>query len=67
MKFFKGDRLEARYQQACGEYETHAKEHKELEDALTALNPTTIPFYHRLYEERGGEQFRPDPSKFTCK
>lgn len=62
-----GERLKDRYMQARREVEAHSDELKDLEDTLNALDPSIVPRYHELYEMRGGEQFRPDPSKFSCK
>jgi hypothetical protein len=51
---------------ARSEVEAHGTVLKELEEALNELDKGIVKRYHKLYEERGGEQFRPDLSKFSC-
>jgi hypothetical protein len=41
-------------------------EFAELEAALEEASPGIIGRYGKLYEERGGSQFRPDPTKVKC-
>jgi hypothetical protein len=42
-------------------------EFSELEAGLEEVSPGTIKRYRELYEQRGGDQFRPDPTKVKCK
>lgn len=56
-----------RYNEAKEMASAYGDELKELEDTLNVMNSTTVSRYRDLYERKGGEQFRPDPSRFTCK
>ena len=62
-----GERLQDRFEESKKEVENHTSKLQQLEDALNALDPTIVTEYRAMYEQRGGEQFRPDPTKFTCK
>ena len=66
IKIHIGERLHERYWEAKKQVEEHSKELNSLEEALNALDPETVPRYRTRYQESGGDQFRPDPSKFSC-
>ena len=55
-----------RYNEAKEMASAYGDELKELEDTLNVMNSTTVSRYCDLYERKGGEQFCPDPSRFTC-
>ena len=61
-----GDRLVNRFTTAINEMKALQEEFDELETALEEANPGMIKRYRTLYEESGGEQFRPDPQKVKC-
>ena len=63
---FLGNRLSKRLEEAKHQVDLHTKKLAELEEVLSDLNPNIVSRYHEMYKLRGGEQFRPDPAKFSC-
>jgi hypothetical protein len=61
-----GNRLEKHYEHCKSQAELHCQQLEDLEGALNELDSEIIPRYRKLFEQRGGEQFRPDARKFSC-
>ena len=64
---FLGNRIANCYYDAIQMEQKTKTELQELESALEETNPGILLRFKKSYEERGGEQFRPDPSKVKCK
>ena len=62
-----GQRLMERHAIASQEHESMEHDLLELESALEEASPGTVTKYRKLYEQSGGEQFRPDATKFKCR
>jgi hypothetical protein len=63
---FPGQRLISRYSESIKEWKKHNDDLVELEETLNSLDPTIVPGYKEIYNSKGGEQFRPDNTKFNC-
>jgi hypothetical protein len=59
-------RLLENYNMALVEVQKQQQELSELETALEESMPGSLQNFQKIYEERGGEQFRPDQSKVQC-
>ena len=57
------DRLE----EACTQWQLQEESLREFEDSLMEIDVNVLSEYRRLYQTKGGEQFRPDPERFSCK
>lgn len=66
IQFSEAQRLLDRYEESRREVEIHTNKLNELEEALNMLDRSIVPRYREMFEKRGGEQFRPDPTKFSC-
>jgi hypothetical protein len=66
MRFEPGERLMNRLLEAEQQCQNMQDEFAELEAALEEASPGIIGRYRKLYEERGGSQFCPDPTKVKC-
>ena len=51
---------------ADDEWRRREEEFQALEDSLELLCKGTVDTYRKMYAERGGEQFRPNPSHVKC-
>ena len=59
-------RLLSNYATAREEVEKLETEFAELEEALEQSHRGSTAWYKEQYRIRGGDQFRPDPSKVKC-
>ena len=67
LRILTGEQLENRLMFARKQWEKYSSELQVLEDTLKTLDPSIVPRYREHYTSHGGEQFRPDSSKFLCK
>jgi hypothetical protein len=48
------------------EYAEHSEEFSQLQSAIQDAKPGSLQDFQKAYEERGGEQFRPNSARVKC-
>lgn len=61
------ERLTSHLEEARKQHSCLKRELEEMESALNEMDPTALNRYKEIYQKKGGEQFRPDTTIFTCK